>query len=98
MGKHSNDKKRNLFGYPNLLDKWEVLVLSRFYLFDNTLIASQVLSNVIGKQIKKGKHGKKLGCWCRPKACHGDVLIELAEAVQRQLYDAQSDEGSKVVS
>ena len=22
--------------------------------------------------------GKTLGCWCSPKACHGDVLAELA--------------------
>ena len=22
--------------------------------------------------------GKTLGCWCSPKACHGDVLINLA--------------------
>ena len=22
---------------------------------------------------------KCLGCWCRPKTCHGDVLIELLE-------------------
>ncbi len=22
--------------------------------------------------------GKVLGCWCAPKACHGDVLMELA--------------------
>jgi hypothetical protein len=21
--------------------------------------------------------GKVLGCWCKPKACHGDVLAEL---------------------
>jgi len=21
--------------------------------------------------------GKRLGCWCRPKLCHGDVLLEL---------------------
>jgi len=20
--------------------------------------------------------GKKLGCWCKPKACHGDVILE----------------------
>ena len=20
--------------------------------------------------------GKVLGCWCKPKACHGDVLVE----------------------
>ena len=24
--------------------------------------------------------GKTLGCWCSPKACHGDVLLELANA------------------
>lgn len=23
--------------------------------------------------------GKTLGCWCKPKPCHGDVLKELAE-------------------
>lgn len=22
--------------------------------------------------------GKTLGCWCHPKACHGDVLVELS--------------------
>lgn len=24
--------------------------------------------------------GKRLGCWCKPAPCHGDVLIELLEA------------------
>jgi len=23
--------------------------------------------------------GKVLGCWCKPLACHGDVLVELVE-------------------
>jgi polynucleotide 5'-kinase involved in rRNA processing len=23
--------------------------------------------------------GKVLGCWCKPKACHGDILVELIE-------------------
>lgn len=22
--------------------------------------------------------GKTLGCWCAPKSCHGDILLELA--------------------
>jgi len=22
--------------------------------------------------------GKVLGCWCAPKSCHGDILVELA--------------------
>jgi hypothetical protein len=23
--------------------------------------------------------GKTLGCWCKPKSCHGDILAELAD-------------------
>ena len=23
--------------------------------------------------------GKVLGCWCKPKKCHGDILVELSE-------------------
>ena len=23
--------------------------------------------------------GKKLGCWCKPECCHGDILVELIE-------------------
>jgi hypothetical protein len=23
--------------------------------------------------------GKRLGCYCKPQACHGDVLVELVE-------------------
>lgn len=25
--------------------------------------------------------GKILGCWCKPKECHGDVLIELVNKI-----------------
>jgi hypothetical protein len=27
---------------------------------------------------KKVLRGKTLGCWCSPKPCHGDVLLEIA--------------------
>ena len=23
--------------------------------------------------------GKNLGCWCKPNACHGDILLELIQ-------------------
>ena len=26
--------------------------------------------------------GKTLGCWCKPAACHGDVLVELVEIAE----------------
>lgn len=28
--------------------------------------------------------GKVLGCWCAPRACHGDVLVELANKTEEQ--------------
>ena len=28
--------------------------------------------------------GKTLGCWCAPKACHGDVLAELVEKMSQK--------------
>lgn len=27
---------------------------------------------------KRELKGKVLGCWCAPRACHGDVLLEIA--------------------
>lgn len=35
-----------------------------------------------GKYLLKHLHelkGKTLGCWCKPKECHGDVLVKLIE-------------------
>jgi len=28
--------------------------------------------------------GKRLGCWCKPGPCHGDVLVELIEKSPRR--------------
>jgi hypothetical protein len=37
--------------------------------------------------------GKVLGCWCAPQACHGDVLVSLANVkVHTPLPAAASDE------
>lgn len=30
------------------------------------------------ERAKAELRGKRLGCWCAPKACHGDVLAEIA--------------------
>ncbi len=30
------------------------------------------------ERIKTVLRGKILGCWCAPKACHGDVLVRIA--------------------
>lgn len=31
-------------------------------------------------EIKSELKGKILGCWCSPLACHGDVLVEIANS------------------
>ena len=47
-----------------------------------SLIESGYLSEVLGPKwrevIKTQLGGKVLGCWCAPKPCHGDVLLEIA--------------------
>lgn len=30
------------------------------------------------EKAKQELRGKVLGCWCKPAACHGDVLLEVA--------------------
>jgi hypothetical protein len=28
--------------------------------------------------------GKKLGCWCKPECCHGDILVKLIEKYDKK--------------
>lgn len=35
---------------------------------------------------------KTLGCWCAPRPCHGDVLLEQAERLYRQLQGANPED------
>jgi hypothetical protein len=46
------------------------------------------ITNGEGKHLLDDLHelkgGKILGCWCKPQACHGDVLVEL---INKKFYD-----------
>lgn len=50
---------------------------------------SWLLQEISSGRIQKEKilalRGKSLGCWCAPKACHGDVLLEIAEKIQEEI-------------
>ena len=35
--------------------------------------------------------GRRLGCWCHPARCHGDVLVELIEGPAPQQAASQGD-------
>lgn len=57
---------------PYVLDKEEnrekVLEQYKKYLLNNDQLLLEL------HELK----GKRLGCWCAPKLCHGDILAELA--------------------
>ena len=38
----------------------------------------RIKSDNIFKEQVKGLFGKTLGCFCKPRPCHGDVLVKLA--------------------
>lgn len=35
--------------------------------------------------------GKRLGCFCKPKSCHGDVLVEIIETLFSNKNDNRVD-------
>jgi hypothetical protein len=44
------------------------------------------ITNGEGKHLLEDLHeldGKILGCWCSPKSCHGDVLVELINEMKQ---------------
>lgn len=43
-------------------------------LYEEWLRAQPELMEAVKKELK----GKTLGCWCKPLACHGDVLLQIA--------------------
>lgn len=61
------------FGNPFRIGKdgtrKEVIEKFRKYIVTNKKLLSQLHE----------LEGKVLGCWCKPKSCHGDVLVELIE-------------------
>jgi len=41
-----------------------------------TYIIEKIKNEKLYDELLKLK-GKKLGCWCKPGACHGDILVDL---------------------
>lgn len=72
-------KQASIFGNPYKIgadgDRDEVIAKYKEY-----IVKKIAASDVYKKQLLALK-GKTLGCWCKPDACHGDVLIELISTV-----------------
>lgn len=54
-----------------VIQKYRVWIMSQLHLLDD-------LHELRGKQ---------LGCYCKPQACHGDVLAELADNLSLEVSD-----------
>lgn len=69
--------RRTKWGNPFVIgrdgDRATVIVLYREHL-DAELASGRVTLEELA-----ALHGKRLGCWCAPEPCHGDVLAEVAE-------------------
>jgi hypothetical protein len=53
-------------------DREEVIRKFKVYLLSNTELMKRLPE----------LRGHRLGCFCKPQACHGDVLVELIEREQ----------------
>lgn len=61
----NNSIFHNPFKGENVCEKFEVYIRNRIK-----------TEPKLKEQLLKLK-GKRLGCWCKPKECHGDVLVRL---------------------
>lgn len=48
----------------------------------------QIRADAITPEQLAALHGKRLGCFCAPQACHGDVLADAAAWAYAQLHRA----------
>ena len=68
------------FGNPFMMrteaDRFEVIRKYRKYFYDRLRKDPVFYKKVLALK------GKKLGCWCKPKPCHGDVIVEFLEGNQ----------------
>lgn len=66
----------NPFSIPKDGDREEVINKYYYWLHGQIYLPGKIPPTI--KEIRKALKGKVLGCWCAPKACHGDILAEIA--------------------
>lgn len=61
----------NPYKITEIQSREQVLKLYREYIEEKLKSNPELVKELIKLE------GKKLGCWCKPKCCHGDILVEL---------------------
>ena len=67
----------NPFVMKSEADRERVIEQFRKYLWE------QIEAGVVTKDELRALDGKRLGCFCAPKACHGDVIVAAIEWSKR---------------
>jgi len=65
-------KWANPFWITDDVNRETVIELYRDYIVNNPGLMNSLLE----------LDGKRLGCWCKPELCHGDILAKLSESEQ----------------
>lgn len=48
--------------------------------YESYLLSNQELMDSLHELV-----GKRLGCWCKPKSCHGDILKKYVDKIEKGL-------------
>ena len=68
----------NPYKITDTQSKEQVLKLYREYIEKKLESNHFLIDNLI--KLK----GKKLGCWCKPDCCHGDILLEMLDKYEKK--------------
>lgn len=68
------------YGNPYIIgihgNRKEVIEKYKIYLFNNNELLMKVKTELVGKD---------LVCFCKPKSCHGDILLSVANSIILEL-------------
>lgn len=66
---------------PNTIARYRVSTrVEAINKFEKYLYESNLIADI------EELRGKTLGCWCKPKSCHGDILVRLANSPIDKLF------------
>lgn len=87
---HKRDKHDIFIGWPS---KWgNPFITGRGDVYTRDIAIEKYRAWIMGQpSLLADLHelrGKRLGCYCAPKRCHGDVLAELANALPEDEFEA----------
>lgn len=75
--------RSSIFGNPFIIGKdgsrEEVIEKYRVYFYNRLANDKFFYERVLELS------GKVLGCWCKPKACHGDIIVEFLERHKNEM-------------